>query len=221
MTIGCVFALESEFEVFKRHFQGSFSYKEPFYVSDDETYVVIICGVGKSSAAAKTLLLIEKTQPDVVLNIGVAGGVSAQKGTLIIANKVMFHDVDVSAFGYDRGQLPGQPAVFKTPKEALEPFLTAAEALHIPLIKANVATGDQFVTELSTVFPVLETHKKIKAIEMEAAAIAMIATEYNTPFIILKAISDEVGASSQVDDFNVFLDTVMVPFVTLVEHVYA
>ena len=56
---------------------------------------------------------------------------------------------------------------------------------------------------------------------MEAAAIALVADEHGIPFIGLKAISDEVGSDSQVDDFNLFLDKVMTPFAQLIDVVFA
>lgn len=221
MIKGCIFALESEFDVFKRHYKGSFVYEDPFYISDDGTFKVIISGVGKTLAAVATERLIVKTHPDVVLNIGVAGGVNTPKAHLIIAKKILFHDVDVTAFGYARGQYPGNLSVFKGDKSLNARFLDAAEALGISLEKAHVITGDQFVTDLETIYPILDRVKGIKAAEMEAAAIALVASQHEIPVVCLKAISDEIGSASQVDDFNVFLDTVMTPFASLIEMVFA
>ncbi len=221
MIKGLVFALESEFDVFKRHYKGSFLYEDPFYISDDESFKVIISGVGKPLAAIATERLIVKGKPDVILNIGVAGGVNAKKGDLIVARKVLFHDVDVTAFGYVRGQYPAKPPVFKCDKTYIDAFLHAAESLNIPLEKAHVITGDQFVTDLNTIYPILDRVKGIKAAEMEAAAIALVADEHGIPFVGLKAISDEVGSDSQVDDFNLFLDKVMTPFAQLIDVVFA
>lgn len=221
MIKGLVFALESEFDVFKRHFKGSFHYEDPFYISDEGTYKVIISGVGKPLAALATERLLVGAQPDVIINIGVAGGVNAKKGDLIVAKKVLFHDVDVTAFGYVRGQYPAKPPVFKGDKAFNQALLDAAQSLGIPLEKAHVITGDQFVTDLDTIYPILDRVKGVKAAEMEAAAIALVAEEHHVPFVCLKAISDEVGSDSQVDDFNLFLDKVMTPFVQLIDVVFA
>ncbi len=221
MIKGLVFALESEFDVFKRHYKGSFNYEDPFYISDDGSFKVIISGVGKPLAAIATERLIVKGKPNVILNIGVAGGVNAKKGDLIVARKVLFHDVDVTAFGYVRGQYPAKPPVFKGDKTYINAFLDAAERLGIPLEKAHVVTGDQFVTNLNTIYPILDRVKGIKAAEMEAAAIALVAAEHGIPFVGLKAISDVVGSDSQVDDFNLFLDKVMTPFAQLIDVVFA
>lgn len=221
MIKGLVFALESEFDVFKRHSKGSFNYEDPFYISSDGSFKVIISGVGKPLAAIATERLIVHGKPDVIVNIGVAGGVNAKKGDLIVARKVLFHDVDVTAFGYVRGQYPAKPPVFKGDQTYIEAFLEAAKAFNIPLEKAHVITGDQFVTDLNTIYPILDRVKGIKAAEMEAAAIALVADEHGIPFVGLKAISDEVGSDSQVDDFNLFLDKVMTPFAQLIDEVFA
>ncbi len=220
MTVGFVFALESEFDVFKRHYPGSFHFEDPFYISEGGRFKVIISGVGKTLAALATQQLINRAHPDVIVNIGVAGGINTPKGALVLAHKVLFHDVDVTAFNYVRGQYPGMPPVFKTDKTLRQSCLDVAERLGIPLEKSHVITGDQFVTDLETIHPILDRVRGIKACEMEAAGIALVAHQEKVPFIALKAISDEVGTASQVDDFNVFLDQVMTPFASLVEAVF-
>ncbi len=217
MVKGCVFALESEFDVFKRHYQGSFHYEDPFYISDDGSFKVIISGVGKTLAAIATHTLIEKAAPSVILNIGVAGGINSEKGRLILADKLLFYDVDVTAFGYALGQYPGQPSVFNGDAALNQTLLEVANIQDIPLSLAHVITGDQFVTDLTTIYPLLDRVKNIQAVEMEAAAIALVAHRASIPFVALKAISDVVGTDSQVDDFNLFLDSVMTPFASLVE----
>ena len=54
-------------------------------------------------------LLLNNFKPDVVLNTGSAGGFleSLEVGTVVISDEVRHHDVDVTAFGYELGQVPG------------------------------------------------------------------------------------------------------------------
>jgi len=67
MTVGFVFALESEFDVFKRHYPGSFHFEDPFYISEGGRFKVIISGVGKTLAALATQQLINRAHPDVIV----------------------------------------------------------------------------------------------------------------------------------------------------------
>ncbi|QUJ07864.1 5'-methylthioadenosine/S-adenosylhomocysteine nucleosidase [Salmonella enterica subsp. enterica] len=50
--------------------------------------------------------------PDVIINTGSAGGLaSTLKVAYIVFHEARYHDADVTAFGYEYGQLPGCPAV--------------------------------------------------------------------------------------------------------------
>ena len=55
-----------------------------------------------------TTILLNQFKPDIVLNIGSAGGFdekTLEVGTVIISDEVRHHDVDVTAFGYAMGQV--------------------------------------------------------------------------------------------------------------------
>ena len=68
------------------------------------------CTGGRSIA---TTLLLETFKPDVALHkYGICrwGFLRvAEVGTVVISEEVRHHDVDVTAFGYEHGQVPGQP----------------------------------------------------------------------------------------------------------------
>ena len=61
-----------------------------------------------------TTLLIQQFKPDMIINTGSAGGLdpNLNVGDVIISTDVRHHDVDVTAFGYEKGQLPANPAAF-------------------------------------------------------------------------------------------------------------
>lgn len=71
-------------------------------------------GIGKVAAAMGTTLLLEHCQPDLVINTGSAGGLdsSLKVGDIVVSNEVRYHDADVTAFGYEPGQMAGCPAAF-------------------------------------------------------------------------------------------------------------
>ena len=76
-------------------------------------------GIGKVAAAIGTTALLQFAKPDVVLNTGSAGGVAKglKVGDIVISDETRYHDADVTAFGYEKGQLPANPAAFLSDKQ--------------------------------------------------------------------------------------------------------
>ena len=71
-------------------------------------------GIGKVAAAMGTTALLQLTKPDIVINTGSAGGVAEglSVGDVIVSTETQYHDADVTAFGYAKGQLPACPVTF-------------------------------------------------------------------------------------------------------------
>lgn len=170
--------------------------------------VIVKAGIGKVNAGVTTSLLIENFDVDFIINIGVAGGVNgANHQDVVISESVVYHDADVTAFGdYVHGQIPGETPTFEADQTLLNNTIFILEKLDLPHHKGMIASGDQFVTSTKAVSKILQTYDTIYAIEMEAAAIAHIASIYKIPFIIYRSISDIVGDASQETDFYEFLD---------------
>lgn len=62
-----------------------------------------------------TTLLLQMFKPDIVINTGSAGSVSSglKVGDVVVSTQTVYHDADVTAFGYAKGQLPAcPPALF-------------------------------------------------------------------------------------------------------------
>lgn len=83
--------------------------------------VLLKSGIGKVNAALSTAILLERFQPDYVINTGSAGGFhpDLNVGDAIISSEVRHHDVDVTAFGYEYGQVPNLPAAYQADKNLL------------------------------------------------------------------------------------------------------
>ncbi len=88
--------------------------------------ILLLSGIGKVNAAMSTTILLEKYKPDCIINTGSAGGYNPELnvGDAVISTEVRHHDVDVTAFGYEYGQVPQLPAAFL----ADEKLIAAAEA---------------------------------------------------------------------------------------------
>lgn len=168
--------------------------------------VLLESGIGKVNVAIATTLLLDKFQIDYVINTGSAGGIKidAEVGDVVISESVAYHDVDVTGFGYEWGQVPGLPTVFESDANLIskvEEVLQKAGTRHF---KGQVVTGDAFVHRPEQMDKIKAHFRAAVALEMEAAAVAQVCYLANVPFVVVRALSDIAGKESQVS-FEAFL----------------
>lgn len=174
----------------------------------DTDVVVAKCGIGKVSASVTTTILIDQYAPDFVVNTGSAGGFdpNLDLGDLVIASGVQHHDVDVTHFGYARGQVFGMPDIYPCDVRLIEAAENAArDVVHVNSKRGLICTGDSFIgcdeaaERLRNLFP------DMCAVEMEGAAIGQTCFMFDTPFLVIRSLSDIAGKSSPVS-FKEYLD---------------
>lgn len=170
--------------------------------------ILLKSGIGKVNAAMSTTILLERYRPEKVINTGSAGGFhhTLNVGDVVISTEVRHHDVDVTAFNYEYGQVPGMPAAF----EADAALVGLAERCmkssdDVQVVKGTIATGDSFMNDPQRVDFVRSKFNDLYAVEMEAAAVAQVCYQYNVPFVIIRALSDIAGKESNIS-FDQFLD---------------
>ena len=165
-------------------------------------------GIGKVNAAIGTTLLLSSFNPDCVINTGSAGGLDPDLavGDVVISSEVRHHDVDVTSFGYEMGQMPGFPPAFLP-----DPLLVdvATDSIRnvdgVQTVHGLIATGDSFMSCEERVAEIRRHFPELKAVEMEAAAIAQTCYQFGVPFIIIRALSDIAGKESNLS-FKSFLE---------------
>ncbi|WP_044470718.1 5'-methylthioadenosine/adenosylhomocysteine nucleosidase [Mannheimia massilioguelmaensis] len=154
--------------------------------------VLLQSGIGKVAAAVGTTLLIQLTKPDMILNTGSAGGVAQglKVGDIVISTETAYHDVDVTAFGYVKGQLPACPATFISDKKltALAEQVAREQGHHVK--HGLICSGDSFIAGGESLAQIKADFPQVTAVEMEAAAIAQVCHVFNIPFLVVRAISD-------------------------------
>jgi adenosylhomocysteine nucleosidase len=160
--------------------------------------VLVQSGIGKANAAATVALLIQTFSPSHVINTGVAGGILRSPGDVVIADCVTYYDIYAEAFGYEPGQVPGEPRLFYADALMTKQLL----ALSTDAYAGVIASGDRFVTSLETVAWMSEP---VQAVDMESAAIGQICAQASIPFAIVRAISDQVQSEAQTTDFDAFV----------------
>lgn len=211
--IALIGAMDQEIELLKSTLEnletrtiGGFSF---FTGELDGVEVVLLkSGIGKVNAAIGTTLLLQQFSPDCVINTGSAGGFDAalEVGDVVISDEVRHHDVDVTVFGYEPGQVPGLPAAFTAdPLLARMAEECIAQMPHVNTVRGLIATGDTFMSCPQRVAQTRLLFPSMKAVEMEAAAIAQTCHQLGVPFIVIRALSDIAGKESNIS-FDQFLE---------------
>jgi adenosylhomocysteine nucleosidase len=183
--------------------------------------VILRCGIGKVNAAIGCILLIQQFKPLCIINTGSAGGVNRehrgnnhvlQIGDVIISTGLVYHDVDVTAFNYAPGQLPGQPQIFKTDERLVRYAEEAVVELKMEKAlpesfhhcRGLIGSGDVFMNKPERIAEVCKVFPHMDAVEMEGAAIAHCCHLFSVPFLAIHALSDIAGMESLVS-FTEFL----------------
>lgn len=212
MKIGIIGAMDEEISILKSAMnnviQTSIAGCE-FYQGELNGKQVILTksGIGKVAAAVATTLLLEKFSPDTIINTGSAGGFNADLnvGDIIISTEVRFHDVDLTAFGYEIGQMAQLPAAFTATPALIEIAQQAAQCLpDLNVTQGLICTGDIFMADPAKTEIARTNFPNMAACEMEAAAIAQVCFQFSVPFVIIRSLSDIAGKKSELS-FEEFL----------------
>ncbi|MDR2803570.1 MAG: 5'-methylthioadenosine/S-adenosylhomocysteine nucleosidase [Treponema sp.] len=189
-------------------------------VLEGKDIVLLRCGIGKCNAAMGAALLVNRFKPDLVINTGCAGGMNPAGctpalnfGDVVVSSALVYHDFDISAFGYAVGQIPGmKDAFFHVEKSVIQTSLRAIGELKSEgLLPASlnyteclIGSGDIFVCEAKRVEKIIKLFPNIRAVEMEGSAIAHACSLFGTRYIVIRAMSDIAGEESPVK-FDEFL----------------
>ncbi|MFC0415783.1 5'-methylthioadenosine/S-adenosylhomocysteine nucleosidase [Cytobacillus solani] len=175
---------------------------------DGVNVVLLRSGIGKVNAALSTAILLERYKPDYVINTGSAGGFNPQLnvGDVVISTEVRHHDVDVTVFGYEYGQVPQLPPAFEANSRLIHVAEECAKEIKdIQVVRGLIATGDSFMNDPARVEFIRDKFTDLQAVEMEAAAIAQVSYQFGTPFVVIRSLSDIAGKESDVS-FDQFLE---------------
>ena len=171
-----------------------------------KTEVVLVqSGIGKVMSAMSVAVLANHFQVDAVINTGSAGAVAEgiAVGDVVIADKLAYHDVDVTAFGYAYGQMAQQPLYFESDKNFVAKIQESLSQLNQKWHLGLIATGDSFIAGEDKIASIKSHFPEVLAVEMEGAAIAQAAQALGLPFLVIRAMSDNANheASISFDEF--------------------
>ena len=212
MKIAVIGAMEQEVELLRASLENAqqttiagSEYTTGNYAGHE--VILLKSGIGKVNAAMSTTILLHEFKPHVVINTGSAGGYdeTLEVGAVVISDEVRHHDVDVTIFGYEMGQMAGMPASYKADEKLIQVAKEAVQAVGEHQYGVGlICSGDAFMNDPVRVETVRGYFPQMKAVEMEAAAVAQVCYQFGTPFVVIRALSDIAGKESNIS-FDEFL----------------
>lgn len=211
--IGIIVAMNEELEEIKKYMKNietKSKFENEFFIGDigKNKCVLTVCGIGKVNAARTTQILIDYYNPEFIINIGVAGGISSRVniGDVVVGEKLVQYDFNLTAFGREKGEISDKIGKFiysdfKLVEKAENIF--NENKLEFEIVKGTIASGDQFVTEIDLSKSICDEFEA-DCVEMEGASIAQVCFLDKVPFIVIRSISDSPNEKNRLD-FEEFL----------------
>ncbi len=207
MVIGLIGAMDAEISHFmdemrdiKVEEHGGIAYHQG--ILEGKQVVVAKTGVGKVNAALCTSVLIERYQVKMILFTGVAGALHPELtiGDIVISKEAQQHDVDAHSLGFSRGTIPFQEtSTFPADSRLVALAEQAAkEVTEGKVVTGKILSGDQFISDPQAVVRLREMFDGV-CVEMEGAAVAQVCHLFQTPFVIIRSMSDRADQSANVN----------------------
>lgn len=163
--------------------------------------VVAICGIGKVFAALCAQTMILRYSPSLIINSGVAGGLSPELKIcdIALATSLVQHDMDTSPLGGPKGMISGINIInIPADVSATECLRACAEGEGVNTVLGVIASGDKFICENSDKEFIRSTFDAV-ACEMEGASIAQVCYVNDVPCAVMRAISDGGDDNASLD----------------------
>ncbi|HEX2769348.1 MAG TPA: 5'-methylthioadenosine/S-adenosylhomocysteine nucleosidase, partial [Geobacteraceae bacterium] len=145
--------------------------------------LLVRSGMGPKNAASATRSLIAAARPELIINFGFAGAVTAGTGVgdIVVADRILL---------YRERLFPEQPGIFAEKAEEVAGLLNRSlGGKEMQILRGTFVTaaGIKNKREMAELLPAWATNP---VLEMETAAVAQAAYEGNVPLIAIRAVSD-------------------------------
>ena len=211
-TIGIIGAMKDEITPLLQHYKnyttiklGKLEFYKITLEKEEKILYITQSKIGKVSAAIAATALITKYNCEQILFTGVAGAnhKDLDIGDLVIGNKLVHHDVDITAFGHPKGHIPEIGIEIDTSEELNKIAESIIKEKNHNYKVGTIATGDQFVHSKEIKQEITNNFNAI-AIEMEGVAVAQTCSQLEVPCFILRAISDNANGDAP-ENFEEFV----------------
>lgn len=169
---------------------------------NDTQVVLVEAGIGKVNAARTTQILIDNFKVEAIINVGSVASANDELdiGDIIIGNKIVQHDFDITAFGHPKGFISNVGQYVECDSSLIQEMENTIFTMQNSEFKIKIgviASGDIFCTELK-MKEKIRTKFNADAIEMESAAIAQVCKLDNIPFLVIRSISDKPNGNNHI-----------------------
>lgn len=161
-------------------------FSQDFQVGGEAQEVIFFHGGwGKVAAAASTQYAIDRWQPDLLVNLGTCGGFAGEieRGTILLVERALVYDIVE--------QMDDNDAHIAHYTTDIDLSWLRGE-LPIKVRRGLMVSGDRDL--LPEDIPMLKRRYGAVAGDWESAAIAYVARRNRTRLLILRGVSDVVGA---------------------------
>jgi len=143
-------------------------------------------GWGKVSAAASTQYVIDHWQPELLINLGTCGGFAGEiaPGDIVLADKTLIYDIY---------ELMGDPVAHLSHYTTCIDLSWLGGSYPQPVVITTLVSGDRDLNPAE--IPELRSRFAAVAGDWESGAIAWVAGRNNRRCLILRGVSDLVGAT--------------------------
>ncbi|MBE6818886.1 MAG: 5'-methylthioadenosine/adenosylhomocysteine nucleosidase [Ruminococcaceae bacterium] len=169
----------------------------------EKNVVIVKCGMGKVNAGICAHTLINDFACTKIINTGVAGSLDNRIdiGDIVVSVDAVQHDFTVEAIGFQKGEIPytglyAFPADKDLRAAAVKAVQESAADVHV--FEGRVCSGDQFISTKQQRDTIINNFGGM-CCEMEGAAIAQSCYLNNTPYVVIRAISDKPDETQVVE----------------------
>lgn len=211
-SIGIIVAMQEELDEIlniMQEIQKKEVYDITFFkgIIEDNDITVVKSGVGKVNAARTTQILIDKLNVKYIINVGSAGALNPKLniGDIVIADKLVQHDFDITAFNHKKGYITGVGDYIYCNNELVYKLQNVAKNIKdetYNITTGVIASGDIFCTEIKMKEKIYSKFNA-QCVEMEGAAIAQVCYLDKIPFVVIRSISDTPNGNNAIvfDEF--------------------
>ena len=195
-------AMEKELEHFSGYidfYETKVLHKRNFHIGKyaDNEIVAVVSGMGNVNAALCTADLINIFGADLILNIGISGGLSPKMeiGDFVVGDDIVYHDVWCGTPNVI-GQVQNLPPLFHSDKKL---------SVLLPELKHGlICCGDLFVDNKDALEAIVTKFPDALAVDMESAAIAQTCYLYDKPMLSVRQVSDSPGSEYHAEQYAKF-----------------
>ena len=163
----------------------------------DKEVIAVISGMGNVNAALCASDLINTFGVDMIVNVGISGGLTPKLdiGDFVVGDEIIYHDVWCGTPN-KLGQVQDLPPTFFSDKKLCS---------LLPKLKhGQICCGDYFVDNKPALDKITTAFPKALAVDMESAAIAQTCFLYDKPMLSIRQISDTPGVEHHAEQYASF-----------------